>query len=105
MNPPRVCPICRRPLERHYEESRENWRKRQTCGPTCAQALRNRLVEERRAGVPRAFPSGWPSITDPAQQSQPSNGFAAHELRFRPQPGRVSQPATQLATSSVLGEG
>jgi len=97
---------------RRDNERSDKYRHRRCCSRVCAAVRRNLAAAERAAGVaanrpaaaPRAFPSGWPAITDPDQTRLRNDAFAPYEVRFRPQPGRLpAQPATALVRGGALG--
>jgi len=92
------CPICGRAIERREGESPNNYHRRRYCCRRCEREGRSLSAVESHP--PRYMP-GWPVITDPGERLS-GQCFAPYEVRVRPQPGRVDQPATVLARGSPL---
>jgi len=92
------CPICGHPVDRREGESPNNYHRRRYCRSRCEREGRSLSAA---AGLPRYLP-GWPVITDPGERLS-GQCYAPYEVRVRPRPGRVDQPATVLPSGTALG--
>lgn len=93
------CPICGRDVIRREGESPNVYHKRRYCCSRCAGEGRSLSAA---ASTPLRFAPGWPVITDPGERLS-GQCYAPYEVRVRPRPGRVDQPATVLPSGTALG--
>ena len=93
------CPICGRHVERREGENPNNYHQRRYCRSRCE---REGLSLSAVASHPPRYLPGWPVITDPGERLS-GQAYAPYEVRVRPQPGRVAQPATVLPSGTALG--
>lgn len=95
------CVVCNGPVLERLNESIHGYARRQTCGPHCEHDLRAE-VARRNSYAHLGGRGPWPRITDPGEARLPRDAFTPYEIRLRPQPGRVSQPATLLVRGSAI---
>ena len=93
------CPICGHPVDRREGESPNLFHRRRYCGRRCERE--GRSLSAVASHPPRYLP-GWPVITDPGERLS-GQCYAPYEVRVRPRPGRVDQPATVLPSGTALG--
>ena len=93
------CPICGHPVDRREGESPNLFHKRRYCGRRCEREGRSLSAI---ASHPPRFAPGWPVITDPGERLS-GQCYAPYEVRVRPRPGRVEQPATAVPSGTALG--
>lgn len=102
------CAWCEGPVRRLDGEPSDNFRRRKCCCAACSTNRRNDIAAAKRnaSAARRAAEAAaiWvDQLPDGAQQGLSGQCFARHEVRVRPQPGRLSRPATVVATGTPLG--